>query len=471
MKRSELLLSSILLPLDFAAIILAGLSAYYLRFAPAISSWIPVTFRLPLSVYFRILLIIAIAWSAVFVFSGLYAIRQQRKLRNELKKVLVATALGLVVLVVYMFFVRDLFSSRFIVLIGWLTLIVYMSLTRVILLALKRVLFQHGWGLRRIVVIGSSKTSDILVQEFSSKPSLGCEVVKRFENFGLEEANELAKLLSFKEIDEVIQSDPNLSKAEVLRLYDFADEHHLTFKYAADLLGTKVLRVEVTELAGIPIAEVKKTPLDGWGRILKRLFDIVVSFFLIILFSPIIIVTAILIKLDSRGPIFFSHLDDGSPLRRVGQNGRSFRYLKFRSMLPGTDSMRYQELAGHNVRTEGPMVKIKDDPRITRVGKFIRRFSIDELPEFFLVFIGSMSLVGPRPHLPEEVAKYQSHHKKVLTIKPGITGLAQVSGRSDLNFEDEVKLDSYYIENWSLWLDLIILIKTPLAVLRARSAA
>ncbi len=468
MKRSELLLSSILLPLDFVAIILAGLSAYYWRFAPAISSWMPVTFRLPLWNYFRILLIIAIAWSAVFIFSGLYAIRQQRKMRNEFKKVLIAASLGLVVLVVYMFFVRDLFSSRFIVLIGWLTLIVYMSLTRVVVIAVKRSLFKHGWGLRRIVLIGSSKTSDILVQEFSSKVSLGCEVVKRFDSFGLEEAKEFSKLLTFKEVDEVIQSDPNLSKAEVLRLYDFADEHHLTFKYAADLLGTKVLRVEVTELAGIPIAEVKKTSLDGWGRILKRLFDLVVASFFIVLFSPIMLLAAILIKLDSRGPIFFSKLDDGSPLRRIGQNGKSFRYLKFRSMLPGTDSMRYQELADHNLRPEGPMVKIKDDPRVTRVGKFIRRFSIDELPEFFLVLIGSMSLVGPRPHLPEEVAKYQSHHKKVLTIKPGITGMAQVSGRSDLNFEDEVKLDSYYIENWSLWLDLVILMKTPLAVFKHR---
>jgi exopolysaccharide biosynthesis polyprenyl glycosylphosphotransferase len=470
MKRSELLLSSILVPLDFAAIILAGLSAYYLRFAPAISSSMPVTFHLPVWPYFRILLLIATAWLVVFVFSGLYAIRQQRKLRNEFKKVLMAASLGLVVLVVYMFFVRDLFSSRFIVLIGWLMLIIYMSLSRIILLAIKRSLFQHGWGLRYVVIIGSSKSSDILVQEFSSKPSLGCEVVKRFDNFGIEEANELAKILTFKEVDEVIQSDPNLSKAEVLRLYDFADEHHLTFKYAADLLGTKVLRVEVTELAGIPIAEVKKTPLDGWGRILKRLFDIVVSFFLIVLFSPIMIITAILIKLDSRGPIFFSRLDDNSPLQRVGQNGQTFRYLKFRSMLPGTNDMRYQELADHNIRTEGPMVKIKDDPRVTKIGKFIRRFSIDELPELFLVFIGSMSLVGPRPHLPEEVAKYQSHHKKVLTIKPGVTGMAQVSGRSDLSFEDEVKLDSYYIENWSLWLDLVILIKTPLAVFKHRQA-
>ena len=122
------------------------------------------------------------------------------------------------------------------------------------------------------------------------------------------------------------------------------------------------------------------------------------------------------------------------------------------------------------MRGDGPMVKIKDDPRITRIGGFIRRWSIDELPELFLVLKGDMSLVGPRPHLPEEVAKYEHHHKKVLTLKPGITGMAQISGRSDLSFEEEVKLDTYYIENWSLLFDLSILFRTPIAVVRGRKA-
>jgi lipopolysaccharide/colanic/teichoic acid biosynthesis glycosyltransferase len=176
------------------------------------------------------------------------------------------------------------------------------------------------------------------------------------------------------------------------------------------------------------------------------------------------------IKLDSRGPIFFSRRDDGQPVTRVGEGGVPFKYFKFRSMIPNSDSMRYNELADRNIRTDGPMVKIKDDPRVTRVGKIIRRWSIDELPELFLVFIGRMSLVGPRPHLPEEVAKYENYHRKTLTIKPGITGLAQVSGRSDLLFEEEAKLDIYYIENWSMLLDFSILLRTPFAVLKHREA-
>jgi lipopolysaccharide/colanic/teichoic acid biosynthesis glycosyltransferase len=179
---------------------------------------------------------------------------------------------------------------------------------------------------------------------------------------------------------------------------------------------------------------------------------------------------ALAVKLDSRGPIFFSRRDDGSLVTRVGEGGRPFSYFKFRSMIVNSDSMRYKELADRNLRTDGPLVKIQDDPRVTRVGKIIRRWSLDELPELFLVFIGKMSLVGPRPHLPEEVAKYEHHHRKTLTIKPGITGMAQISGRSDLLFEEEVKLDVYYLENWSLLLDISILFKTPLAVLKHREA-
>jgi exopolysaccharide biosynthesis polyprenyl glycosylphosphotransferase len=335
---------------------------------------------------------------------------------------------------------------------------------------IQRSLFKHGVGVHKTVLVGNSQTTDNLMRYYSANNDCGVEVVKRLRNFNLEDSQELEEFLKAKEVDEIIQSDPNLSKAEVLRLYDFSDENHLTFKYAADLLGAKVLKTEVAETAGIPIVEVKKTPLDGWGRIAKRIFDIIGSIFLIILTSPLILLSILLIKIDSHGPVFFSRRDDGSPLFRVGQSGKLFRYFKFRSMVPGTDSMRYNELADKNVRNEGPMVKIKDDPRITRVGKLIRRWSIDELPELFLVLKGDMSLVGPRPHLPEEVAKYEHHHKKVLTIKPGVTGMAQISGRSDLSFEEEVKLDTYYIENWSLSLDLSIVMRTPFAIIKGRKA-
>lgn len=468
MKRSELFFSFLLVPLDFLMITLAGISAYSIRYAEFMQGLRPVIFNLPFSEYLKIVLLFSFLWVIIFAFAGLYAIKGARRLINEIYKVILACSTGLILIVILIFIRRELFDSRFIVLAAWILAIIYISIARILVRLVQRALFKSGVGVHKVILVGNSKTTDNLISEFSSNKNSGYEVIKRLRDFNLETAQELAEYLKIKEADELIQSDPNLSKAETLRLYDFADEYNLTFKYAADLLGAKVLKTEVSEIAGVPIVEVKKTPLDGWGRIVKRIFDLAVSFLLVIILSPIMLLAAIAIKIDSCGSVFFSRKDDGSPLYRVGQGGRLFRYFKFRSMLPNTDSMRYNELADKNTRSDGPMVKIKDDPRVTRVGKFIRRFSIDELSELFFVLTGEMSLVGPRPHLPEEVAKYEHHHKKVLTIKPGITGLAQISGRSDLTFEDEVKLDIYYIENWTLALDLAILLRTPIAVLKAR---
>jgi len=470
MKKAELFFSTLFIPVDFVMIILAGLSAYKLRFSNWSVSVRPVIFNLSFPEYFRSLLVIAILWVLIFAIAGLYQISNARKLAQELRRVFLACSSGLALVAIIIFFQRDLFDSRFIVLAGSILALIYVSLARSFVRWLQRRLFVYGIGVHKVILVGSSKTTENLIAEFSSNKKAGYEVARRVRDFSLETAQEVLEFIKDKEIDEIIQSDPNLTKAEMLRLYDFANDNHIAFRYVADLLEVKVLRTEVAEIIGIPIVEVKRTTLDGWGRIFKRFFDIVFSSLLIIIFSPVILLTMLIIKIDSRGPIFFSSRDDGSYLYRVGEGGKPFKYFKFRSMIPNSDSMRYKELADKNVRTDGPMVKIKDDPRVTRIGRFIRRYSIDELPELFLVFIGRMSLVGPRPHLPEEVAKYENYHRKTLTIKPGITGLAQVSGRSDLLFEEEAKLDIYYIENWSMLLDLSILFKTPMAVFKHRDA-
>jgi exopolysaccharide biosynthesis polyprenyl glycosylphosphotransferase len=230
-------------------------------------------------------------------------------------------------------------------------------------------------------------------------------------------------------------------------------------------------QVEIKNLSGVLLFRVKRTTLEGWGSIYKRIFDIVVASLAIIILSPIYILTIIAIKLDSPGPILYKN-------KRVGVAKKMFNVYKFRSMYQdmctdetNTASIELEQklLAEKNTKS-GPLYKIKDDPRVTRLGKFIRRTSIDELPQFFNVLQGTMSLVGPRPHQPREVDKYKQHHKKVLTIKPGITGMAQINGRSDLSFEEEVLYDTFYIENWSIWLDIIILLKTPWAVIAPRKA-
>ncbi len=471
MKRSELFFSFLLVPLDYIMIVLAGISAYYIRFAEFTTGIRPVIFNLSLPYYFKIVLLIAFFWIIIFALAGLYSIKNPKNIIKEAYRVVLACSTGLMLIVILIFIRRELFDSRFIILAGWGLAIIYLIFARVFIRWIQRAIFIYGIGVRKVILVGNSKTTDNLIYEFSRRKKSGYEVVRRWRDFTIETAQELAELIKNKEVDEIIQSDPNLTKAEVLRLYDFADENHITFKYAADLLGAKVLKTEVAEIAGIPIVEVKKTPLDGWGRIIKRIFDIIGSLFFIVLFSPIIILTSLIIKLDSRGSVIYKN-------ERVSKDG-VFKLYKFRSMLAhycigkeygDASALKFERelIKKQNTKKGEPVYKIGDDPRITRAGKFIRRWSIDELPQFFNVLIGNISLVGPRPHQPREVAQYESHHKKVMTIKPGITGLAQISGRSDLSFEEEVKLDTYYIENWSLLFDLSILLKTPLAITKRR---
>lgn len=217
----------------------------------------------------------------------------------------------------------------------------------------------------------------------------------------------------------------------------------------------------------------------SWRLAIKRAIDIAGSLLLIIATLPIMAAVAFVVWLDSDGPILFSEKDDGQPVMRIGKGGKPFRYFKFRSMRPKCDSSRYApELAVLNLRANSPFVKFAEDSRVTRVGKFIRKFSLDEFPEFFLVLRGHMSLVGPRPHLPEEVAKYPAYGRTSPDeMRPGITGLAQINGRANNTFERENDLDWRYCDRWRespFWkvvlLDIAILLATPLAVIRKTGA-
>lgn len=467
LKKAESIFSVILVPLDFLMLIVAALSAYFLRFQ-TLAQLSPVIYEMPFWEFFNIAAGMALAWLVIFALSGLYTIGGTRRVLDELAKIFVACTVGLAFIIVLFFFQRDLFSSRFIILAAWVLAIVFISAGRLIVRFVQRIFFRRGVGIHKVVIIGEDKNTDILVSAFYKNPGLGLKVIKRYAKFGEDAASDLEELHKTAGVDEVIQMG-TAGREETLNLIDFCNDHRIIFKYSADLFAVQAAKIDIRDYAGVPVAEIKRTRLEGWGRIYKRIFDIVGSLILIIIFSPVMILAALAVKLDSRGPIFWSRLDDGSKVKRVGQNGEAFNYFKFRSMKPGTHNLRYTELAEQDFR-KGPLVKIKDDPRVTRVGKIIRRLSIDELPELFLVLAGKMSLVGPRPHLPEEVARYKKHHKKVLIVKPGITGLAQISGRADLEFEDEVKLDVYYIENWSLKLDLYILFKTPFVVLFGKGA-
>lgn len=470
-SRLELFFALITIPIDFILIVLAAISAYYLRIGSFVTEFIPVVYTLPINEFINYALGIAISWIIIFALVGLYRIKPQKKFIDELYKVIQGATFGVTAVIVAIFLQRELFSSRFIIVAFWVISIVYLTLGRTFIIFLQRQFYKRGFGIRKTIIIGNDKNTYNLIQSFKDNPKFGIRTIKHYQEFNQQTKQEILDLMQKEKISLLIQGDPATPRQTSLEMTNFSDINHLGFMYGADLLGTKSTNIDLNTISGILLFEVKKTPLDGWGRIYKRTFDVLGSLILITLTSPIMLITAIAIKLTSKGPVFFSRRDDDSKVQRVGQNGRLFYYFKFRSMYNKVDSLRYsKELQEKDLRKDSPLVKIEDDPRITKVGKFIRRYSIDELPEFFLVLKGDMSLVGPRPHLPEEVEKYKDNQKKVLTIKPGVTGLAQISGRSDLDFDEEVRLDAYYIENWSLKLDLYILFKTPFVLFKKRQA-
>ncbi|MEK7537525.1 MAG: sugar transferase [Patescibacteria group bacterium] len=459
-RRIDLLFAALLVPLDYASLLAAGWLAYTLRFRQ-ITSLLPIVDTVPFGTYARLLVIVAIGWVAVLALAGVYRLRQP--VSSELGRIFLGASTAVLLVIVFIFFRREFFASRFIILAGWVLAVIMLWLVHLLVRGLQRLLLRRGIGARQVVLFGHDRTAEEIVRMFRHQPGMGYQVRQAWAEVSLDSLAAVDDLLKTGTIDEVIQADPTIPKAQTLQLLERCTDHGVTFTYAADVFDTQAGNVVFRDLAGVPMIEIKRTPLDGWGRILKRTLDLALGWLAAMAaFVPGLIV-AIIIKLDSAGPVFVR-------LDRVGQGQRKFKLWKFRSMIRDAHALKPQLLA-RNERADGPLFKITRDPRITRVGRFIRKTSIDEVPQLINVIRGQMSLVGPRPHEPEEVARYDAGHKKLLTIKPGMTGMAQVSGRSNLSFEEEVQLDTYYIEHWSLGLDLAILLRTPLAVIRTDTAA
>lgn len=463
MKKSELIFSALLVPVDFLMFLLAGIFAYFVRISPLIVQWRPVLFalNLPFQRYLILLIAVAVLGILVFAVSGLYNITPQKRLFKEFFQIIVAISATLLVVILYIFFSRELFESRFIILVAWAFAIVFISLGRFLIKKIQRyVVSKYNVGIHWVIVIGKDKMTKKVIKEIHNRPDLGYRLVKHFPELAIEKIKNFLKK-SKPQIDEVILASPRYERSEVLEILDFCEEQRIDFKFVPNLFQALTTNIELDTFDNIPLIEIKRTPLDGWGKIIKRTIDVFGSFLGLILLSPLFLTLGLIIRFDSKGPIFVK-------LKRVSQR-KEFYLYKFRSMVKDAEALK-KDLLEYNVRKKGPLFKMKNDPRITKVGRFLRKLRIDELPQLFNVFKGEMSLIGPRPHQPDEIVKYEKHHKKILLIKPGMTGMAQISGSSDLPFEEEVKLDSYYIENWSLKKDIYILLKTFIILFTDRSA-
>ena len=463
MKKSELIFSALLVPVDFLMFLLAGISAYFLRVSPWVVEWRPVLFALNLPFQRYIILLIGVSLFGILIFgvSGLYNITPQKRLFKEFFQIVIAISATFLAIILYIFLTSTAFESRFIILMAWALAIIFISLGRFLIKKIQRYMVgRYNLGIHYVVIIGKDKMTRKVMKEINNHPDLGYRIVKHFSELEIKKIKAFLKKTK-PQIDETILASPRYERREVLEILDFCEEQRIGFKFVPNLFQTLTTNIELDTFDGAPLIEIKRTPLDGWGKITKRAVDVFSSVISLILLSPLFLAISLIIKIDSQGPVFVK-------LKRISQH-KEFYLYKFRSMVKDAEVLK-KDLLKHNIRRDGPLFKMKNDPRITKIGKFLRKSRIDELPQLFNVLKGEMSLVGPRPHQPDEIAKYEKHHKKVLLIKPGMTGMAQVSGSSDLPFEEEVKLDTYYIENWSLKRDIYVLLKTFIILFTDRSA-
>lgn len=275
--------------------------------------------------------------------------------------------------------------------------------------------------------------------------------------------SELESVIASEPVDEVFIALPRDEYAPLVEaIVHLCEEQGIIVRLQTELFKLRIARWQVDELDGIPIVTIRSGPPDGWQLLAKRLIDICGSAFLLLAMAPLLMIVTVLIKLDSPGSVFYKQ-------ERVGLNKRRFRVFKFRTMVDGAE--KQQPILERLNEAAGPVFKIKADPRITRIGKFLRRFSIDELPQLFNVLRGEMSLVGPRPLPVRDIERIDAQwHKRRLSVKPGVTCLWQVNGRSNVSFDRWVRMDLEYIDKWSLGLDMKILLKTIPAVLKGSGA-
>lgn len=449
---------------------LAGLSSYFIRTHPLITQYRPVVFHLnlPIDKYLGLVIAVSLYFLIVFALVGLYKIKVRRAILDDFLKIIIGVSAGIFILVLYIFISRELFDSRFLVLAGWFFAVVFVSMGRFFIIHLQKFLIKkYHFSANHVLVIGKDNISEKIIRNIKEEPNLGYLFAGNLTDPDLEKVKE--KVVNSK-IDEIILANLDWPKEKIIKLTNFCEENHVVFKFVPNIFQTLTVNSSAITLGEIPLIEIKRTVLDGWGRVIKRIFDIIFSLFFIIIFSPIYILLAILIKVDSSGPVIYKDY-------RYGYKKKKFKFYKFRSIKADLCDGEFGTKEGNrilkelesdqekNIRNNSPLHKIKNDPRVTKLGKFIRKYSLDELPQFFNVLKGDMSIVGYRPHMSYEVEKYNSEQRKMFCSKPGITGLAQVSGRSDIDFDEEVKLDLFYIENWSVKLDLIILFKTPFVIL------
>lgn len=422
----------------------------------------------PLDNYLWLLLIILPVWYGLLSFQGLYESFKTKRLTKTVWIIIKTGFLATLITGTFIFIFKLTYVSRIFV--------ALFSVISVSLLSLEKIILIQGFkharlgenSYKHLIVVGTGKRANKFVQMVKQHPEWGMKIVGVIddepEKIGTDVSNikvigllkDIPHILHEKIVDEVVFIIPRSWLSHVEQSILSCEREGIKVSVAVDLFNFKIGKLQATDLGGIPLMRLETTPGSPWQLFIKRGFDIIVSLVGLVLLAPILLLTALAIKLSSRGPLFFKQ-------ERNGMNGRKFTLLKFRSMVVGAEKMQEELLALNEMN--GPVFKIRNDPRMTKIGKFLRKTSLDELPQLINVLKGDMSLVGPRPPIPGEVTNYEAWQRRRLSMRPGITCFWQISGRNEIDFEKWMKLDLEYIDNWSLGLDFKIFFKTIPVVL------
>jgi exopolysaccharide biosynthesis polyprenyl glycosylphosphotransferase len=481
-NNASLLYSFCLVVGDFLALVLAFIGAYILRvsFGITLSANAQVAHPVPAITYLWVFLLLTPFWILVFALLGLYSNSIYEKRFSEAGRLFMGSFVGLLFVLGFAYSSNQvIFPAKLVPVYGFVLGFLFLLLFRNIGRAIRSLLFLYNFGLTKVLIIGDTPISKELVDSLINSRYTGYKVVgvvsskhyapehyphlKVFDTF--EDA--VAKL-GVSEIHSIVQTELYADATRNNVILDFAQQNHIAFRFIPGNTELFVGNIQVELFRqSLPVIAVHQTPLIGWGRVIKRVFDFTVASLLLIITLPLLALIAVINKLSSGG-VFFRQT-------RLTRFNQEFRVYKFRSQYKKYDGttpeeafakMGKPELA-KKYREQGDY--LAHDPRVTPFGRFLRATSLDELPQLINVVKGDLSLVGPRALIPQELSVYEKRHA-ILSVKSGLTGLAQVSGRRNISFDERRKLDMYYVQNWTFWFDLVILLKTIRVVLTGEGA-
>jgi exopolysaccharide biosynthesis polyprenyl glycosylphosphotransferase len=468
-SRNQFIFAGLLIS-DFLVIGLSFLVAYIIRFL-----LLPYTAPYSISTYNSLVRILLPLWILIFAAFQLYNQHYLFGGLSEYARIFNAISFGVVVVIALAFFKGDeLIISRGWLLISWWLALSFVMGERFLIRRFIYSMRKHGYLLSPTLVIGANNEGRAVAGQLHDWSTSGLEIAGFVDQnipVGTPVENgysvlggiqDLDRLIEEYQIQEIIIAPASLSNDQLLCVFqEYSTRPNIQIRLSSGLFEILTTGLRIKEIAFVPLIEINEARISGLDAFMKTLMDYCLVIPGLILISPILLLIAILIKIDSPGPVIFRR-------RVMGLNGQQFDAFKFRTMSQDGNEILADrpdlqaELANH--------FKLKDDPRITRVGAFLRKYSLDELLQLFNVLLGQMSLVGPRMISPPEMEKYGKWGMNLLTVKPGITGMWQVSGRSDVSYEERVRLDMFYIRNWTVWLDLFLLFKTPPAVFQKKGA-